>query len=529
MASRGGLSKHTLIYAVGNIINRAVSFILIPLYTYRLSRADYGVLEMADVTVALLAQLLGFGIGGAMVRFYFDTEDELTRKRLAATTQLFFAAFLGIVTFGLGCFAPTLSPLVFGRGDFDTAFRLAMAILFLTGVGEVPLSLMKAERRSTLFISLALSKLVFEVGLKVYLIVVLEYRWYGALFGSVVAWSVFATLPALWLLRRTGFHFAPAVVKRLVLFCSPLIISGVASFALHSADRFMLRSFFPGDAEESRGEVGIYALAYRLGYVMNFLILDPFLLIWFPFIFAIKNEAEQKHTIARAASYVVAAMVFGSLALAIGARDVVALMASPEYATAGALVPIVLLGYVFWAAYQLIHTPLFILKRTGRLPLIVGIAAATNIGLNALWIPRWGAAGAAWATVIAFALLAVVAFRFVRRLFVVRYEWARLCLPLALAIGIFVAFEQVRPAALLPRLALAALAILSFPLILGLSGFVRRDEWLRVSELWHTIRSRWPPGSSAGSTPSSEPRSGNRASNSEPATSVASVPVSHDR
>jgi O-antigen/teichoic acid export membrane protein len=488
-----GLSKHTLIYAVGNVINRGVSFLLIPLYTAALSQSAYGVLELVDVTMALLAQLLGFSVGSAMVRFYFDTEDESERRRLVATTQLFFAGFLGLVTATLALLSGAIAPVVFGAGDFRPAFHLAMAILFLSGVGEIPISLIKAERKSVFFITLAVAKLVLEVGLKIYLIVALRLGWYGALLGSTIAWSLVVTVLVGWLLRQTGFHFAWPIVKKLALFCAPLIVSGVAGFALHSADRFMLRWCYPGDGEAARAEIGIYGLAYRLGYVINFLILDPFLLIWFPFIFAVRGADEQQRVMARITTYVVAAMTFGSLALAVVAKDLVALMATEGYQAAAGIVPVILLGYVFWGLYELFHTPFFITKRTKSLPLIVGAAAFTNIALNLFWIPRYGALGAAWATVLAFVVLSALAFASAQRLFVVHYEWGRLGFLLALGLGLFVVFDWSRPASLWLRVALALLVVVAYPTVLLLTGFVRREELLSVRQRLATIRARLSP------------------------------------
>jgi O-antigen/teichoic acid export membrane protein len=489
----GGLSKHTLIYAIGNVINRGVSFLLIPLYTAALAQSAYGVLELVDTTIALLAQLLGFSIGGAMVRFYFDTEDEEERRRLVATTQLFFAAFLGLVTGTFALLSQWISPVVFGAGDFRPAFHLAMLILFLSGVGEIPISLMKAERKSVFFITLAVAKLVLEVGLKIYLIVALRLGWYGALLGSTIAWSLVVSLLVGWLLRQTGVHFAWPIVKKLAFFCAPLVISGVASFALHSADRFMLNWCYPGDSDAAHAEIGIYGLAYRLGYVINFLILDPFLLIWFPFIFAVRGEEEQKRVIARIATYVAAAMTFGSLVLAVGARDLVALMAASGYQAAATLVPVVLFGYLFWGLYELFHTPFFITKRTKSLPFIVACAALTNIGLNLIWIPRYGAVGAAWATVLAFVMLASLAFVSAQRLFVVHYEWGRLAFLVSLGLGLFVLFDWLRPSNPWLRLSLGLLMVAAFPIVLLLSGFVRREELLSMRRRLATIRARLSP------------------------------------
>jgi hypothetical protein len=40
--------------------------------------------------------------------------------------------------------------------------------------------------------------------------------------------------------------------------------------------------------------LGLYALAYKLGYAPNYLVLGPFLLIWYPFVFAVTDRERQR-------------------------------------------------------------------------------------------------------------------------------------------------------------------------------------------------------------------------------------------
>ena len=48
------LLRHTSVYGLGNILNKAVGFLLIPFYTHYLTTADYGTLELLDLSAALV-------------------------------------------------------------------------------------------------------------------------------------------------------------------------------------------------------------------------------------------------------------------------------------------------------------------------------------------------------------------------------------------------------------------------------------------------------------------------------------------
>jgi O-antigen/teichoic acid export membrane protein len=94
----------------------------------------------------------------------------------------------------------------------------------------------------------------------------------------------------------------------------------------------------------------------------------------------------------------------GTTGLAVLAPNITGVILPPTYgAEARMIVPLVafavLLGglkaHYFDFSFQLSH-------RTRRQLAVVFLAAATNLGLNLLWIPRFGALGAAYATLIAY-------------------------------------------------------------------------------------------------------------------------------
>ncbi|MBV9744295.1 MAG: lipopolysaccharide biosynthesis protein, partial [Acidobacteriia bacterium] len=53
------LLKKTSTYSIATIAGRALSVLLLPIYTRFLTPADYGVMELLDITVNLVSLLLG--------------------------------------------------------------------------------------------------------------------------------------------------------------------------------------------------------------------------------------------------------------------------------------------------------------------------------------------------------------------------------------------------------------------------------------------------------------------------------------
>jgi O-antigen/teichoic acid export membrane protein len=134
---------------------------------------------------------------------------------------------------------------------------------------------------------------------------------------------------------------------------------------------------------------------------------------------------------------ILAAYLLTALALALFQDEVVLLLGSAGYTRASAVLAPVLLAYFFQSAASLMDAGLYVRHRTG---LKLGITLATTavmLILYALLIPRYGSMGAALATLIGFAFLAVCTWEVTRRVFAIRYEWGRLASLLALAIGLW--------------------------------------------------------------------------------------------
>jgi O-antigen/teichoic acid export membrane protein len=74
--------KHSSVYAVGQILSRFASILLLPLYTRCLSPADYGCVAILDLTAGILAILIGSGMASAVMRSHFDSDDEEYRSRV---------------------------------------------------------------------------------------------------------------------------------------------------------------------------------------------------------------------------------------------------------------------------------------------------------------------------------------------------------------------------------------------------------------------------------------------------------------
>lgn len=89
------LAKNTIVYLLGNIISKIISFLLLPVYTYYLSQSDMGTFDIIFTSVSLILPIITLSIITAVFRFLLESEDDVSTNRII--TNGLFIVFWGIV------------------------------------------------------------------------------------------------------------------------------------------------------------------------------------------------------------------------------------------------------------------------------------------------------------------------------------------------------------------------------------------------------------------------------------------------
>ncbi|MCY2959435.1 MAG: polysaccharide biosynthesis C-terminal domain-containing protein [Planctomycetota bacterium] len=477
------LARHSAIYAAGPALQKLVGFLLLPFVTATIGgAAQYGVVEMGGVTLAIAAQVLGVNLLHGMTRFHAEAKDVRERGEVVSTTLWILAVTTGAAAVLALLFPEIASLVLVGTRGETKAAMVVFAILFAQTVGQVGLRWLQANERSGTYVAITTGKTALEVGLKVALLLA-GIGSLGALLSVLGGEAVVAVALTVVVAVKLGLRFSPAIAKRLALYSLPLIGSGLFMFVLHQADRWFVQRLH-GEAA-----VGVYGVGYKLGAMGNAVVLEAFGLIWFPFVFAIASEDEARLVCRKVATYASAGFAFLTLGLALFADEIVRLMASAEYADAARTLPVIAFGYLFWALFQVLHTTFYLRKRTGHVAWLVGGAALLNLALNAILVPAHGGLGAAWATLASFAALAIATWITAERLWPVGFEAGRIAAPIGLAGAL--AWGATRVPAdgpLFWTVGAKIVLLLAFPVVLVCGGFLDRAEKAKIKTLLADVR-----------------------------------------
>ncbi len=284
---------HSSIYVAGVMISKLVGFVMIPIYTHYLSPADYGTLELLSTTTDVLAILIGIGLAQAVLRFYYDFNDR-ERQNEVVSTALIASIVCFLIIFGLLTLrSDFISKLVFGSKDLTYYFQIMfISMVFSSGI-EIPLTYLRAQQRSVYFVTVNLVRLIIQLSLNIYFIVVLGYGVLGVLYSGLIASVLIGIYMTVVTLRDTGFNFSFVRLKDLFRFGYPLIFSHLGAFVLTYSDRYFLKHF------ADLTEVGIYSLAYKFGMIVSALLIVPFHQFWMAEMFAVAKREDARQFLQR--------------------------------------------------------------------------------------------------------------------------------------------------------------------------------------------------------------------------------------
>ncbi|MBN1956150.1 MAG: oligosaccharide flippase family protein [Anaerolineae bacterium] len=478
------LGKQSVIYGLGGVLNQLVNFVLVPLYSYYLTPGEFAVYELLFRTAQLALIVAQLGLASAI--FKSALYDKKSDTRTLYSTAFYTLVGSSLLTVAAGALlAGWLSGLLFDSAEHTRLIWLTFLTAALDTFIVVPMARLRIEGRAFRYSAISFAGFTTRLLLNVLFVAFLQ-RGVAGLVEANLLQSVLFFFVYLWHIRdQLALRFSTAELRRLLSFSLPTIPALLGSTALVISDRYILNYFRTPD------EVGIYSMGYRIALVANMAV-QAFQLAWPVLMFSVAETKEAERFYSRVLTYLFWGGNLLALGLSVLAGDILRLFSTPAYYGAAAIIPPVVLSYVFYGAYFATNIGSLLKNKTYWITMIVGISLAVQVGLNLVLIPRTGMMGAAVATVLSYLLMPIMAILISRRYFHVRYEYGRIALTLLVAAGLYGVSLLVRIDNFYLSALVHGLIALVYPLLLWPLGFYQPDEKRRLVELagqgWALVR-----------------------------------------
>lgn len=396
------LMHHTAYYMVGRVATGLIGLLALVAFTRVLSPTDYGRYAVVIAVVGLIA-----GVGFQWLRqclIRFGTGVGQRSPVLLGTLGALFLGLLALMVVVAALLVLVLERRIL-RIDLSAAEVACICCLVAAQAWfELTADAVRAEFRPVRYSVATLTRAVLSLVLGV-IAALLTREVFVVVFAMAVAYMVasFVTVPRWFtgLLRLDIVEWED--VRRLAAYGLPLAGTLGMTFILDSADRLMLA------AMRGYREAGVYSSAYNFSQYSIGTVLVGLGLGSLP----LAVETFRRHNESGTARLLGNNLMFG---IAIGLPAVVGLvilapgldrvlLGNYVAGRSDIVTMIVAVGIGLAAIRSYCVDVVFMLyQRTWLQAAVIGVAALLNVLLNLVFIPRWGAIGAASASLAAFLL-----------------------------------------------------------------------------------------------------------------------------
>ncbi len=412
------LLKNISTYSFGNLLNKGVMFLLLPLYTRVLQPADYGKLELVYLVGSILAILYGLSVENGYVRIFYLNKEESFRKTLYSTGQ-FFNLFCALVfaAFMLGN-ANWVAQNIFDFPEGVFFLKLIVIVTIIEVMTHIPYNNLRVQEKALNFVAINFFNLVVVTSLTVYFVAFANMGVAGVLYAKIIGQSI--TLIILYYNTRNEYKigFSYEQLKMMLGFSVFLIPGTLSGLILNMSNRYFLQEY------QSLEDVGLYSLGAKLAGIIPFLFTEPVKKAFGPYLFALTdNPPECKKTLADFSRIFLAGLSFVALSVSLFSRELIILMSDASYMGSHNIVFVLSVSFLFLGLAGIVVLGIHITRKTWIVTIIWPISAVINILFNIWLIPIYGRMGAAYATMFSVIVINLSYLFALHRVYPVKFEY----------------------------------------------------------------------------------------------------------
>ncbi|HLG71800.1 MAG TPA: oligosaccharide flippase family protein [Chloroflexota bacterium] len=379
---------------------RLNALVIIPVLTKHFGTQSYGIWAQVFVLSGLLAPALAWGLDSAAVRFLSGAPEDEIRHGIGTCLAFGCGACL-VVGLAVSWLAPLVAQellggannaafLPFAIGFTATSLVSAFLLTFLRIFGWI--RLLAVIRIVNALLDTVVPVLAVILGLGLLTLVELSL--------AADATVVLALVAIVHLRFGIGRPKLP-LLREMLRYGTVLVPAGYGMVIMNLSDRLFLAHF------RTMAEVGIYSLAYSLGYLGTTFFFNP---LWAMYpvrateLYRAGDQGALQRLFVLSTKVAAGLMIPTIVGLTALGQPVLQALATVEFAAGARLAGLIALAYTFSMFSSYFSVSLGLLGRQHWLAVSMAGGTIVDLALNALLIPRFGMAGAAWATLAAFSV-----------------------------------------------------------------------------------------------------------------------------
>lgn len=386
------LLNKTIIYSIGNIATKGLSFILVFVTTFYLSSEEVGEYDLFLTTISLLTPVFTLQLTDAILRWLIENDSEENKIKVLSSVSF-------IVTF----FTIILSSVI-----YLMSYKLKVnyveyliLILFFQSYFLIFQQFQRATKDNKGYVLSSIIYTLVYVLFSIVFLILLKYKVEGLLIANCIS-AIFTTF--FIILRNKIFNSLKLskvdkkLSKELLFFSLPLIPNNLSWWAISSANRYFILFFIGVSAN------GVFAISYKFPTILM-LLLNVFYLAWQEkAIESVNNNEKETYYSTTLEKFIVFVIVLSILLLGFN-KLFIKYFVGADFYESWKYVSILLLAIIFNALSGFYGSIFYSVKNTKSILFSSFLSSIIVVVLSAALIPFSSLYGASIAILIGYMML----------------------------------------------------------------------------------------------------------------------------
>lgn len=378
-------------YIIGNYLLKGITFLSAPIFTRLLSTDEYGIFGAYLSYESILYIIIGLALHSSIANAKYEYKEKYNE---------YVSSIIIIVLMNTVLWMIIANVFYGGFNRWLNLSRPIVNILVLHCFGTALLQFFNSYASLNYsvkeFLKLTSINALSSMGLSIVLILTIfkSSRLNGRIIGTALPLICIAIYVVIYFFKKCRPLINLDYWKFAIRYSVPIIPHGISQVILSSFDRIMIKDII------GAAEAGLYSFAYTI-YSLVVVVSTSLDKVWKPWFYEKMNEKDYKTIGDRGIKYAFGMAQFTAVVLMM-APEIVKILGAREYwETTSCVVPILVGGY-FAYIYML---PVLVEYFYGKTKFIASgtmLAAALNVVLNYIFIPRYGYIAAAYTTMITY-------------------------------------------------------------------------------------------------------------------------------
>ena len=383
------LAKNTIIITIGRISTQLITFLLLPLYTAKLSTNEYGIVDFITTLVQLFIPIVSIMIDQGVFRYLLNckTEEDCKKNISSAFVILSISNFAALVIF-----------LIISLFYFSKYSIWVLLILIVTAYSNFFLQVSRGLKRTTDY---AIGSFVCSsttILLNVICIVALKMGAIGMIVSTFLG-NVLCNIYLYFKLKMykyiSVYNFDKKIAKQQLKYSIPLIPNQLSLWIMNSSDRLIVSWFLGMSAN------GILAISHKFPSIfMTFY--NIFQLAWHETGTIHYNDDDRDEFFSKMFDSVITVFTILCCGIIVVLPLVFDILINKKFFEAYYNIPIYMIAFLFNIVIGFLGVIYVATKKTTEIAKTTIIAAAINILVNILLVNKIGLYASSFSTLVGY-------------------------------------------------------------------------------------------------------------------------------